>query len=56
MLYYYNMQKNSKYPDIQSLRGVAGALKKPLSFKEMREIYSYDRDFDKFAGIKRKEP
>lgn len=32
-----------KYPDIQSLRGVAGTLKKPLSFKEMRQIAAEDR-------------
>lgn len=32
-----------KYPDIQSLRGVAGALKKPLPFKEMRQIAAEDR-------------
>lgn len=35
--------KNIKYPDIQSLRGVAGALKKPLLFKEMRQIAEEDR-------------
>lgn len=32
-----------KYPDIQSLRGVAGALKKPLLFKEMKQIAEEDR-------------
>lgn len=32
-----------KYPDVQSLRGVAGSLKQPLSFKEMREIAREDR-------------
>lgn len=35
--------KNVKYPDIQSLRGAAGFLKKSLSFKEMRQIAQEDR-------------
>lgn len=33
------------------------ALLVALTFKtKTKEIYSYDRDFDKFTGIKRKEP
>lgn len=32
-----------KYPDIQSLSGVAGTLKQPLSFKQMRGIAHEDR-------------
>lgn len=35
--------RHVKYPDIQSLRGVAGVLKKPLLFKEMRQIAEEDR-------------
>jgi len=35
--------KNIKYPDIQSMRGVAGALEKPLLFKKMRQIAAEDR-------------
>ncbi len=32
-----------RYPDIASLRGAAGALKKPLSWEETREIAREDR-------------
>ena len=32
-----------KYPSISSLRGIAGSLKKPLSFKEMKKIAYIDR-------------
>lgn len=38
-----------KYPYIQSLRGVAGALKQPLSFKQMREIAREDRLADTYG-------
>lgn len=38
-----------KYPDIASLRGVAGSLKQPLSFKEMREIAREDRLANKYG-------
>lgn len=38
-----------KYPDIQSLRGVAGTLKKPMSFKEIREIGREDRLTKKYG-------
>ena len=31
-----------RYPDIASLRGAAGSLDKPLSWKEMREIARED--------------
>ena len=31
------------YPDIASLRGAAGSLKKPLSWQEMQEIAYEDR-------------
>ncbi len=32
-----------RYPDIASLQGAAGRLKKPLSWQEMQEIASEDR-------------
>lgn len=38
-----------KYPDIQSLRGVAGTLKQSLSFKEMREKAYEDRLVNKYG-------
>lgn len=38
-----------KYPDIQSLRGVAGSLKQPLSFQEMRELAREDRLVKKYG-------
>lgn len=38
-----------KYPDIQSLRGIAGKLKQPLSFKQMREIAHEDRLKEKYG-------
>lgn len=38
-----------KYPNITSLRGVAGSLKKPLKFKEMQEIAREDRLNKKYA-------
>jgi len=34
--------KAPRFPDIASLRGAAGALKKPLSWQEMREIARED--------------
>jgi antitoxin PrlF len=33
----------SRYPDVNSLRGAAGTLKRPLPWKEMREIAYEDR-------------
>lgn len=38
-----------KYPDIQSLRGIAGTLKQPLSFKQMSEIAHEDRLKEKYG-------
>jgi len=38
-----------KYSDIQSLRGVAGTLKQPLSMPEMRRIAREDRLKEKYA-------
>ena len=38
-----------KYPDIQSLRGVAGTLKQPLSLQEIREIAREDRLTNKYG-------
>lgn len=38
-----------KYPDIQSLRGVAGTLKQPLTFKEIQNIAREDRLAKKYA-------
>lgn len=38
-----------KYPDIKSLRGAAGTLKKPLTWKKMREIALRDRLKEKYA-------
>lgn len=38
-----------RYPDIQSLRGVAGSLKQPLPFKEMRKIAQEDRLKEKYG-------
>ncbi|NOZ28405.1 MAG: AbrB family transcriptional regulator [Chloroflexi bacterium] len=37
-----------RYPNIASLRGAAGSLKKPLSWEEMREIGREDHLKDKF--------
>ena len=34
------------YPDIASLRGAAGSLKKPLSWQEVREIAREDHEQD----------
>lgn len=39
----------AKYPDIQSLSGAAGKLKKPLSWKEMRDIAHEDRLKEKYG-------
>jgi len=38
-----------RYPDVASLRGAAGSLKKPLSWHEMREIAREDRQQPKDA-------
>lgn len=38
-----------KYPDIASLRGVAGSLKLALPFKEMRKIAQEDRLKEKYG-------
>jgi len=38
-----------RYPDIASLRGKAGSLKKPPSWKEMREIAREDRLKSKYS-------
>jgi antitoxin PrlF len=35
--------KVPRYPDIRSLRGAAGSLKKPLSWQEMQRIAQEDR-------------
>lgn len=35
--------KAPRYPSVDSLRGAAGSLKKPLSWSEMREIAREDR-------------
>lgn len=37
-----------RYPDIASLRGAAGTLKRPVSWQEMREIAREDRLKAKF--------
>jgi antitoxin PrlF len=42
--------KVPRYPNIRSLRGAAGRLKKPLSWKEMREIAQEDRLMAKYGG------
>jgi AbrB family looped-hinge helix DNA binding protein len=39
-----------RYPDISSLSGAAGQLKKPLSWKEMQEIAQEDRLMAKYGG------
>lgn len=39
-----------RYPDIQSLRGAAGSLEKPLSWQQMREIAQEDRFRAKHEG------
>lgn len=36
-----------RYPDIESLRGVAGSLEKPISWPEMQEIAREDRLLEK---------
>ena len=38
-----------KYPDIASLKGVAGALKQPRFFKEMRVLAREDRLANKYG-------
>lgn len=39
----------AKYPDIQSLRGIAGSLKKPLPWKEVKRIAYEDRFKGKYG-------
>lgn len=39
----------AKYPDIESLSGMAGKLKKPLSWKKMREIAREDYLKEKYG-------
>ncbi len=39
----------AKYPDIKSLSGVAGKLKKPLTWKRMREIARKDYLNEKYG-------
>lgn len=39
----------AKYPDIASLSGAAGSLKKPLSWKEMQQIAREDRLKEKYG-------
>lgn len=39
----------AKYPDIKSLSGMAGKLKNPLSWKEMREIAREDYLKEKYG-------
>lgn len=39
----------AKYPDIASLSGAAGRLKKPVSWKKMREIAREDRVAQKYG-------
>lgn len=38
-----------KYPTIESLAGAAGSLKKPLSFKKMRQIAREERLVKKYG-------
>lgn len=38
-----------KYPDVASLRGAAGSLKRPLPFKEMKKIALEDRLSKKYG-------
>lgn len=45
--------KTPKYPDIDSLRGAAGKLKKPLSWKQVKRIAYEDRPkFQKWQSRK----
>ncbi len=39
----------TKYPDIKSLSGAAGKLKKPLAWQEMRDIGREDRLKEKYG-------
>jgi AbrB family looped-hinge helix DNA binding protein len=39
-----------RYPDIASLRGAAGSLKKPLSWQEVREIAREDHLQDNYRN------
>jgi len=39
----------AKYPDIESLRGIAGKLKKPLSWKEVTRIAHEDAFKEKYG-------
>lgn len=39
----------AKYPDIKSLRGIAGSLPKPIPFKQMRQIAREDRLAKKYG-------
>lgn len=39
----------AKYPNIQSLRGIAGKLKHPLSFRKMRKIAYQERLTKKYG-------
>lgn len=41
----------TRYPDIKSLRGVAGSLAKPVSWREMREIAYEDRLYAKWRKL-----
>ncbi|KKR80486.1 MAG: hypothetical protein UU73_C0001G0349 [Candidatus Daviesbacteria bacterium GW2011_GWA1_41_61] len=39
----------AKYPDIQSLKGVAGSLTKPLSWEKVKQIAQADRLSKKYG-------
>lgn len=39
-----------RYPNIASLRGAAGSLKKPLSWQQMQEIAQEDRLKSRYEG------
>lgn len=41
--------KPAKYPDIESLRGIAGKLKKPLPWKEVERIAHEDAFKEKYG-------
>lgn len=41
--------KPAKYPDIQSLRGIAGSLLKPIPFKKIRQIAREERLTKKYG-------
>src|SRR5262245_30831673 len=46
-----------EYPTVQSLRGIAGSLDRPLSWQDVQEIAHEDRVVcDRFAPIERREP